>query len=150
VSDVKVQIGQGMSKFVGRTTKTTWRARASFEFRTTDDGVSCEDEMALERRVRQPVNGRVTYRWNLIRKGEQRELGCADRAGAPKPVTQRTAVQFYHDPAPYVRILQSGPLRIRYTVKVLVLGQVAYRKTFFKPVTARTLRQAYRSETVKA
>jgi hypothetical protein len=148
VSDVKIEIGQGMSKFVGRTTKTTWRARASIEFRTSDDGVSCEDELALERRVKVPVNGRITYRWSLIRKGEQRELGCADRAGAPKPVTQRANVQFYHDPAAYAQILKRSPMRLRYTIRVLFLGQVAYRKTFFRPVTPGTLRQAYRSQRV--
>jgi hypothetical protein len=145
VSDVKIEIGQGLSKFVGR---TTWRTRATIRFLTSDDGVSCEDELALERRVKVPVNGHITFRWNLIRKGEQREFGCADRAGAPKPVTQRAAVQFYHDPAPYSRILQSSRMRLRYTVRVLFLGQVAYRKTLFKPVTAATLRQAYRSENV--
>jgi hypothetical protein len=72
VSDVKIQLGQGKSKFLNR---TTWRARATIQFRTSDDGVTCEDEFALERRVKQPVNGRITYRWILIRKAEQREFG---------------------------------------------------------------------------
>jgi hypothetical protein len=147
VSDVQIQLGQGKSKFLNR---TTWRARATIQFRTSDDGVSCEDELALERRVKQPVNGRITYRWILIRKAEQREFGCADRAGAPKPVTQRANVQFYHDPAAYAQILKSSPMRLRYTVRVLFAGQVAYSKTLLKPVTPKTLRQGYRSETVAA
>jgi hypothetical protein len=39
-------------------------------------------------------------------------------------------------------------MRLRYTIRVLFLGQVAYRKTFFRPVTPGTLRQAYRSQRI--
>jgi hypothetical protein len=145
VSDVRMELGQGKASFHG---KGKWKARGFIVFRTSDDGVSCDDMLSLERQVKDPSGGRIQLAWIEIRQAQQRDFGCADRPRARKPVRQRTALNMFHDPAAYASILKKSRMRLVYRVRVLFAGQVVFTKTVIRPVTMRTLGQRYKSEQV--
>jgi hypothetical protein len=145
ITDVKMEIGQGRASFHG---KLKYRARGTLAFLANSDGVRCTDKVVLERRVRQVVDRRFRFVWVEIARGDQRELACADRAGAPKPVAQRSAVSLFHGDEAYRRLLRSTPLRIRYEVTIAVSGRTAFRRSATLPVTLRTLGQRYASRPV--
>lgn len=141
VSNVQVQIGQGQSRFFGA---PKWRARGAVSFTANAANVRCEDKIVLERRVREVVNRQFRYRWIEIAKGDQRERSSGTTTGQ-RPVTVRSAISLYHGDAPYRRLLQSTPLRLRYEYRITVGGALNQRRSVVRPVTLATLSQAYRS-----
>jgi hypothetical protein len=145
ITGVKVEMGQGKSRFHG---KPKWRARGAVSFMAAADGVTCTDKIALERRIRRVVNHRFQFVWVEIAKGDQRERTCADRPSAPKPVAQHSAISLYHGDAAYRRLLKTTPLRIRYEITITAGGRTAFHRSVTRPVTLRTLGQPYASQPV--
>jgi hypothetical protein len=134
-------LGQGTTKFKG---KTKFKAVGSLSFETRVDGVSCQDSLLLQRRVREVVDRQIRYRWIEIRDGDGIR-SCTPTPSGAKPAAERTTLSFLNDPAPYRRLLAKGPLRLRYQVTVSVGGHSVYRKTVIAAVTAVTLARAFRT-----
>src|SRR3954467_15230567 len=130
----KPQISQGMTKFKGQ---TKWEAEGLTSFKTRVAGVSCTDSLLLQRRAKQVVHGKVTFHWILIRGGE-RARKCATAPTGPLPATERPTLKFLNDPAPYRHVLATTPLRLRYSIKVIVNGHLRFRRTLTTPVTSRS------------
>jgi hypothetical protein len=145
VTNVKVELGQGHTFFHG---KPKFRIRGAVSFMAGSDGVTCTDKISLERRVRRVVNRRFQYYWIEIATGDRRELKCVDRPSAPKPVAQRSAVNFYHADDAYRRLLRATPLRVRYDITIAVGGQTAFHRNVTRPVTLHSLGQRYASQPV--
>ena len=139
VSDFKPRIGQGTTKFGG---KTKWEAYGETSFKTMVDGVTCTDSLSLERRVREVVNRQIRYRWILIRGGDPLRRCVTDPK--TKPAAEKTSLRFLNDPAPYRRLLKTTPLRLRYRVVVRSSGRVVFIKSLVAPVTSATLSQKFK------
>jgi hypothetical protein len=138
--DFAPQIRQGMTTFKG---KSKWQAEGAITFKTRDNGVSCTDSLALQRRVKRVAHGKVSFDWILIRGGE-RDRKCVENPPGAKPATERSSLKFLNSPTPYKHLLATTPLRLRYSIKVIVNGHLAFRKTLATPVTSKTLSQSLR------
>jgi hypothetical protein len=139
--DFKPSIGQGTTKFEGQ---TKYKALGSTTFMTRVNGVSCTDSLALQRRVKQVTHGKTTFHWILIRGGE-RDRKCVTAPKGAKPASETSSLQFLNSSAPYKRLLATTPLRLRYSIKVIVNGHLRFRKTLTTPVTSKTLSQSFRT-----
>jgi hypothetical protein len=134
------KLGQGTTKFRGQ---TKYKAYSEVTFKTMVDGVTCTDSLSLERRVREVVNHHFHYRWILIRGGEPARR-CVTNP-TRKPASEKSSLQFLNNPAPYKRLLETTPLRLRYRVVVRSNGKVVFFRTIIKPVTNATLSQSFRT-----
>jgi hypothetical protein len=135
----KPKLGQGTVKLKGQ---TKYEGYAEVTFQTMVDGVTCTDSLSLERRVREFVNHRTRYRWILIRGGDPQRR-CVT-APARKPATEKSSLKFLNNPAPYKRLLETTPLRLRYRVVVRSSGRVVFFKSLTVPVTNTTLSRSFR------
>jgi hypothetical protein len=145
VSGFKIAIGQGTTTLKKKNVTTTkFKALGSLSFQTNLDGVSCQDSLSLERRVKEVVHKQVRYRWILIRGGLPEGICRATPRGA-KPAAEKTSRVFLNDPSAYNHVLSVGPLRLRYAARVILNGHLVYHKTLISPVTTKTLRHTFRT-----
>ena len=134
VSDVHASIGQGLTTYKGQ---PKYKALGQLSFVANTGGVVCQDSLTLERRVKVVAHRAAHHEWIVIRAGD-RQARCTRDAAA-----QSSSLGFLNSPGPYLRLLGSSQLRLRYYARLSVHGQLIAARSVVKPVTLAPLTRAF-------